>query len=239
MNPRFYLQDALTPHTEIFLSASAYNHLQALRCKVGDMLTLFDGQGREISAHIIEINKKAAKVLLQNDLSLQTPSALKLHLGQALCRFDRMDVILQKAVELNVNEITPLYAERSQGRLKGVALERKMAHWQEILISACEQCQQNYLPVLHEPMMVSEWLNSVDAEVKLQFVLDNALSLKTCQSTPHSFALLIGPEGGFTEAEVLLADQKNFLRITLGNRILRVETAAILALGLVNYQFSD
>lgn len=239
MNPRFYLPQTLVAHTQIALSENLSKHLQVLRCKEGEMITLFDGQGYSISARIDLISKKVVKVTLQDDLTQQPPQKLKLHLGQALCRFDRMDLILQKAVELNVSDITPIYAERSQGRLKGEQLERKMLHWHEILISASEQCNQDYLPQLHEPVSLQDWLSSINSELKLQCALQDAVSLKSIPATPHSVALLIGPEGGLTEPEMILADQHNFTRINLGERILRVETAAILALGLVNYQFFD
>lgn len=238
MNPRFYCPQPLIAHSELSPPQELANHLRVLRCGVTDEITLFDGQGTQISARITEITKKNISLQLLDDLQTQAPPALRLHLGQALCRFDRMDLILQKAVELNVTEITPLYAERSQGRLKGEALQRKIEHWQEIMMGACEQCQQNHLPTIHAPMPLHEWLSDTQADLKLQFVLERAHSLKSCTITPESCALLIGPEGGFTIQEEDLADQANFTRITLGERILRVETAAILALGLVNYQFS-
>jgi 16S rRNA (uracil1498-N3)-methyltransferase len=238
MNPRFYFPQKLLAHNEVSPPPELVNHLRVLRCNVHDEITLFDGQGTQISAKITEITKKNILLQLQDDLQIQTPPQLKLHLGQALCRFDRMDLILQKAVELNVSEITPLYAERSQGRLKSEALERKMQHWQEIMTSACEQCQQNYLPKINAPMLIQEWLAQTQADLKLQFVLERAISLKSCTTIPESCALLIGPEGGLTPQEENLADQEQFTRITLGERVLRVETAAILALGLINYQFS-
>ena len=238
MNPRFYCPQPFIAHSELSPSTELTNHLRVLRCNVNDSITLFEGKGTQISAKITEITKKNILLQLQDDLQTQAPPKLKLHLGQALCRFDRMDLILQKAVELNVTEITPLYAERSQGRLKSEALERKMQHWQEIIISACEQCQQNYLPKINAPIPLHEWLTQTQADLKLQFALERALSLKSCTTVPESCALLIGPEGGLTLQEETLADQANFTRITLGERVLRVETAAILALGLVNYQFS-
>ncbi len=238
MTPRFYYPQPLIAHSELTAPTELANHLRVLRCNIHDLITLFDGQGRQISAKITEISKKNILLQLQDDLQTSNPPTLKLHLGQALCRFDRMDFILQKAVELNVSEITLLYAERSQGRLKNEALERKIQHWQEIMISACEQCQQNYLPQIHAPMPIHEWLAQTHADLKLQFVLERAHSLKSCTITPQSCALLIGPEGGLSAQEEALADSAQFTRITLGERILRVETAAILALGLVNYQFN-
>jgi 16S rRNA (uracil1498-N3)-methyltransferase len=237
MNPRFYLPQIFKPHAELTLPEHLAKHLHVLRCRVGDMITLFDGQGLEISARIQEISKKTTCILLEENSRHQKAPSLQLHLGQALCRSDRMDIILQKAVELNASDITPIYAERSQGRLKGSTLARKMQHWREILVSACEQCQQNYLPQLHEPVLLSTWLQSVQADLKLHFATDAGISLKTLTAQPQSIALLIGPEGGFTDTETQSADQAQFMRITLGERILRVETAAILALGLANYQF--
>jgi 16S rRNA (uracil1498-N3)-methyltransferase len=237
MKPRFYLPQAFIPQQEFIAPATLHKHLQVLRLKAQDEVILFDGQGGQISARILDITKKVTRIGLLDDFTVQPVSALKLHLGQGLCRADRMDIILQKSVELNVSEITPLYVTRSQGRLTGTQLEHKMHHWQEIIINACAQCAQNHLPRLHAPIILADWLPQSSADVQLQFALTQALSLKTVNSTPRSCALLIGPEGGLTDEETALADRHHFKRISLGARILRVETAAILALGLVNYHF--
>lgn len=239
MSPRFYLPQPLIPNSVLTLPEPISKHLHVLRVEGTDQLSLFDGQGHAISAQVESINKKSVTVTLLNDLTEQAPSSLTLHLGQSICRADRMDLIIQKAVELNVSEITPIYAERSQGRLKGSQLERKLQHWQEIIINAAEQCHQNYLPKLNPPLSLPEWLNEVTADLKLQCALTHTQSLKTIKASPKTCALLIGPEGGLTDTEVTAADQQNFVRISLGARILRVETAAILALGLVDYQFNN
>ena len=240
MSIRCYHPHPLKANMLINLSERLVRHLQVLRVKVGTNISLFDGQGQEISASIITMNKKTVSVSLLDDLRLQAPAKFNTHLGQALCRFDRMDFIIQKAVELNVSAITPLYAERSQGRLKPAQLEAKLLHWQEVIINACEQCGQNYLPQLHPPMTVDDWLNSTHTELKLNFTPDKALSLKKLAKNKTAFktcALMIGPEGGLNPDELAAADRENFQRIGLGPRILRVETAAILALGCFNYQF--
>ena len=215
-------------------------HLQVLRVNLDTPLVLFNGAGEEISAKIIAVNKKVIQVVLQDDCTQESPPQLKLHLGQALCRFDRMDFIIQKAVELNVSSITPLYAERSQGRIKPAQLEAKLSHWQEIIIHACEQCGQNYLPKLHPPLLLTDWVKEVQDVVKLNFTPDRALPLKLISNTaPSACTLLIGPEGGLSPAELALCDQAAFERVSLGPQILRVETAAILALGMAQYHFSN
>lgn len=234
---RFYLPQNYQINTELELPENISHHIHVLRLERDDVITLFDGQGTQISTRIIEPHKKHSKVLLLDDKLTTPPCPVKLHLGQALCRSDRMDLILQKAVELNVAEITPLQTEYVQGRLSGAQLEKKMQHWQEVIISACEQSGQNYLPKLNPLSPIDSWVGSVNAELKLNFAIKDSVSLRTYSKDVKSCALIVGPEGDLSAKELALCDQMHFQRISLGQLILRVETAAIVALGLCNYHF--
>lgn len=235
--PRFYLRATLKANIELTFPEALSHHIHVLRLDAHDTIILFDGQGQQISARIIEPHKKHTRVLLLDDLTQSPTPKVKLHLGQALCRSDRMDLIIQKAVELNVAEITPLQSEYGQGRLTGAQLEKKIQHWQEVIISACEQSGQNHLPRLNPLMPFNTWVQNVDAELKLNFAIKDSVSLRSCRDDVQSCALVVGPEGDLSVQELKLCDQMNFKRISLGSLILRVETASIVALGLCNYHF--
>jgi 16S rRNA (uracil1498-N3)-methyltransferase len=149
-----------------------------------------------------------------------------------------MDWVLQKATELGVTKITPLITERTEVKLGGERADKKMEHWQHILISACEQCQRNLLPELSAPKLFSEWVNECDAELK--FVLHH----RDNQGLPQdkhakSVALLIGPEGGLNDVEIAQAVAQQFSPLTLGPRVLRTETAPVAAISLVQYLWGD
>ncbi len=149
-----------------------------------------------------------------------------------------MDWVLQKATELGVTKITPLITERTEVKLGGERADKKIEHWQQILISACEQCQRNILPELSEPKNYSEWIVQCDAELK--FVLHHRDNQGFPQNrTTQSVALLIGPEGGLDDDEIALAITQNFSPLTLGPRVLRTETAPVAAISLVQYLWGD
>ncbi len=165
-------------------------------------------------------------------------SPLAVHLGQAISKGDRMDYAIQKAVELGVAAITPLYTEHGDVRLKGEREAKKHAHWQAVAVSACEQCGRAVVPVVHEPQPMTEWLARRDEALRLVLHPGTPGVLERCDA-PASAALLIGPEGGLAEAEVEVAMAAGFQPLTLGPRILRTETAPVVALSLLQHRFGD
>ena len=149
-----------------------------------------------------------------------------------------MDFTIQKATELGITDITPLWSERCDVRLKGERLEKKLEHWKKVAISACEQSGRNHIPTIHPAMTYHEWSSSVVADTKLVLHTRDQKPLSEI-SPPTSVALLVGPEGGITDEEVSLCIQQGFTGLTLGPRILRTETAALAALSLFQYLWGD
>ncbi|MDX1467394.1 MAG: 16S rRNA (uracil(1498)-N(3))-methyltransferase, partial [Halomonas sp.] len=165
-------------------------------------------------------------------------SPLAVHLGQAISKGDRMDYAIQKAVELGVATITPLYTEHGDVRLKGERAAKKLAHWQAVAASACEQCGRATLPPVHAPMGLGEWLAARDEALRLVLHPGTAGALEQAEA-PASVAVLIGPEGGLAEAEVEAARTSGFAPLSLGPRVLRTETAPVVALSLLQARFGD
>lgn len=231
-------ETSLTDHC-IELDETAFRHLiRVLRMGEGESIRLFNGDGYEYSAQLEAVSKKSAQARLQQRSELEPETQLSLHLGQVISKGDKMDFTIQKATELGIHEITPLFSERCDVRLKGERLDKKVEHWQRVAISACEQSGRNRIPKVHQPLSLAEWLNRVDADTKLILHPHNQQPL-SAYSAPDSLALLVGPEGGFSEAEVLQAQQQGFGGLTLGPRILRTETAALAALSVLQYCWGD
>lgn len=217
--------------------AQAHHVARVMRRRVGDVLSLFDGHGHEWRATLTCVDRKRVEAALDAPVTPVAESPLAVHLGQAISKGDRMDIAIQKSVEMGVSEITPLYTERGDVRLKGEREAKKLAHWQAVAISACEQCGRATLPRVHPPQLLSEWL-AVRQE-PLRLVLQPGTSALAQQVTPSCVALLIGPEGGFAPDEIRQAQTHAFGTLTLGPRILRTETAPIAALTLLQYLYGD
>ena len=177
------------------------------------------------------------QVELRESLTGLPESSLQIHLGQGLSRGERMDWAIQKATELGVAEITPLFTERCEVRLNDERMQKRLEHWQQIAISACEQCGRSKVPVIHVPQSVKDWQAAVQADLKL--VLHPVAQPLTEHAAPSTLAFLIGPEGGLTDAEVAHAAEQGFLPARLGPRVLRTETAPIVALSVAQQLWGD
>jgi 16S rRNA (uracil1498-N3)-methyltransferase len=209
-----------------------------LRMQEGRELIVFNGQGGEYSAQIKEIGKKQIAIQISQFSEDNRQSPLELHLAIGISRGERMDWVLQKATELGVTQIIPLITERTEVKIKGEKQDKKMQHWQQIIISACEQCQRNLLPVLQEPQLIENWIKTVATDYR--FVLHHRNDQSLSKSTaPKSVTLLIGPEGGLSEEEILLSEKEKFQSLRLGPRVLRTETAPVAAISLVQYLWGD
>ena len=237
--PRIYTPEALALNSTLTLEAQASTHLiKVLRLDVGAELRLFNGDGCEYLARITVAGKKNAQVEICEILSTDSKVSFPLHLGQVVSKGDRMDFTIQKATELGITDITPLWSERCDVRLKGERLEKKMEHWKKVAISACEQSGRNHIPTIHPAMSYHEWASSVESETKLVLHTRDQKPLVDIQA-PSSVALLVGPEGGITDEEVEFCIQQGFTGLMLGPRILRTETAALAALSLFQYLWGD
>jgi len=237
--PRIYTSEPLSADSVIALDEQAVTHLvRVLRMKDGDSFRLFNGDGYEYQASLIVESKKSASANVGQVLRKDNDLPLALHLGQVMSKGDRMDFTIQKATELGITDITPLTSERCDVRLKGDRLEKKLEHWQRVAISACEQSGRNTVPRIHQPTPTAHWCATVNAERKLLLHPHNQRPLNS-ESSPQSVALLVGPEGGFSDAEVHQCQQAGFDGLLLGPRILRTETAALTALSVLQYLWGD
>ncbi|WP_374527879.1 16S rRNA (uracil(1498)-N(3))-methyltransferase [Acinetobacter sp.] len=233
--PRFYIEADLAVDTQIELTETVFHHwCKVLRAQVGDQATLFNGQGGEYLVELTEVAKKSATVqILTFNPANRTP-AIRTLLGQVMSKGDRMDYAIQKAVELGVSEIQLLTSERCEMRLKYDRDQKKLDHWQGIAIAACEQCGMNIVPKILAPLSLEKWLASELPTTKL-VLAPNKDETDPLTQASQNIALLIGPEGGLSEAEIQAANEVGFMNWCIGERVLRTETAPVVALSILNY----
>ena len=233
--PRFYIETDLTVDVNIQLTETVFHHwVKVLRAQVGDKATLFNGQGGEYDAELIEVSKKSASVQITTfNPDNRTPTFTAL-LGQVMSKGDRMDYAIQKAIELGVSEIQLLTSERCEMRLKYDRDQKKIDHWQGIAIAACEQCGMNIVPKIQAPQSLQEWLKSDLPESRL-VLAPNKENLNPLENISRNIVLLIGPEGGLSEQEIVDANDHGFKNWCIGERVLRTETAPIVALSILNH----
>ena len=230
--PRVYFEGEIMLDAKLVLSKQASSHLvRVLRHAEGDILKVFNGNGVEYTAKIITANKNATEVVILEQERLNNESPLHIHLGQGISRGDRMDYVIQKAVELGANRITPIFTERCEVKLRGDRLEKRLQHWQAVAIAACEQSGRCIIPTLNDVISLKAWLGQPH---KNGIVCDpNSNQILQANAIANNTSILIGPEGGLSEREIELASTFGFQPIMLGPRILRTETATVVALALV------
>jgi len=222
------------------LTPIAANHLvRVLRFMQDDEFVVFNGKGGQYLAKIISIRKQQVSVQLLQYEGHTSESSLEINLGQAVSRGEKMDFTIQKAVELGVNTITPLLTERCGVRLNSERWDKKIQHWNGIIVSACEQSGRNYIPTIMPPKSLVDWTSQSNAELKLMLHPEGNMKLSALISKPAAVDLLVGPEGGFAEDEVNLAKTYNFISLQLGARVLRTETAALAAIAALQTRFGD
>jgi 16S rRNA (uracil1498-N3)-methyltransferase len=234
---RFFISTPLSLGSHELPEAQAHYIARVLRHAVGDSVQLFDGSGPEYLGQLIEVGKKTVKVELTEQLPGQPESPLQVHLGQGLSRGERMDWAIQKATELGVTQITPILSARCEVRLKDERADKLLTRWQQVASSACEQCGRSTLPIIHPPMLLADWLQQVQADLKL--VLHPVAEPMQSHAKPTSLAFLIGPEGGLNDAEVAQAVSHSFHAARLGPRVLRTETAPVVALTVAQHLWGD
>jgi 16S rRNA (uracil1498-N3)-methyltransferase len=239
---RIYAPDAQAPGAQLSLSGPAAHHLsRVLRAAVGDHLVVFNS-GVEFPAVITRSDKHGVSVRLEQGASIDRENPLPCVLAQAISSGERMDLTLQKAVELGIHAVHPLYSERSIVRLDADRVVKRVEHWRQIMIGACEQCGRNEVPSVASPQPVIEWLGALPPPVEgeLRIMLSPHAEQRLAELPRPARALLMaGPEGGFTEVEAALARQRGFVELKLGPRVLRTETAALAALSAINTLWGD
>jgi 16S rRNA (uracil1498-N3)-methyltransferase len=207
--------------------------------QVGQQLSLFDGSDHEFSAVISDVSKKNVAVDIQSSKHASVESPLDIHLGQVVSRGDKMEFTIQKSVELGVNTITPLISERCGVKLDQKRFDKKLQQWQKVIISACEQCGRNTVPQIRPIMSLEQWCAEEYSGLKLNLHPRASYSINTLPQTIKQVKLLIGPEGGLSEAEIAMTANYDFEQTLLGPRVLRTETAALTAITALQVRFGD
>jgi 16S rRNA (uracil1498-N3)-methyltransferase len=240
---RLYFPDDIPAHGECTLpEAQAHHVAHVLRLTVGDAVTLFDGRGTEYPAMILRIGKHAVAVRISGEHQTDRESPLHMTLVQAISSGERMDYTIQKAVELGVARIQPVTSQRSVVRLKNERAEKRVAHWQYVVIAACEQCGRNVVPEVAPVLLFMDWLATLavgGAETRLMLAPRAGQRLAELAAPAGSAILLAGPEGGFDDTEIEMALARGFSALRLGPRVLRTETAALAALAAMQLKWGD
>lgn len=217
--------------------------MHVLRVKQGQALQLFNGNGREFNAQVEALTRKSVRVLIAEEVNpTVVESPLHTTLGIAISKGDRMDWVIQKATELGVNVIQPLVTERVDVKLNAERREKKFAHWQATLIGACEQSGRCVLPLLQPLKTIEQWLpnDNSDCKLVLRATADSFNQVKShFTATPQSASVIIGPEGGLSPEEIAAAVVQGYHPVGFGARILRTETAPIVALSLLQAGWGD
>lgn len=238
---RIFCDGPLTSGAEVLLPpAGAYHLARVLRMREGAPVSVFDGTGHECRAEIARVDGDSVAVRLGDPMTGTAESPLKITLLQGVSRSERMDWTLQKATELGVAAIAPVLTARSVVRLDEKQAQKKQAHWRGIVVAACEQCGRSKVPTVATPIGLREHLTAVRKE-GLRLVLSPSApgSLAGLSSLPAKVELLIGPEGGLDDDELLAAQKTGFMPVRLGPRVLRTETAAVVALTVLQALWGD
>lgn len=239
--PRIYVSQPLAQGTTVLLDERATRHaVRVLRLREEQPLTVFNGGGYEWQATITRITGSELQLEIGRLIESQRESPLKITLMQGISRGQRMDFTLQKAVELGVARIVPVWTNRSQVKLSGERLERRLAHWQGVIIHACEQSGRTRLPELASPQPLNRALETGQIpDLGLVLAPSGNNTLDNMGEKPVTISVLAGPEGGLTESEVGLALRAGFIALRLGPRTLRTETAALAALAALQARWGD
>ncbi|ULJ63828.1 16S rRNA (uracil(1498)-N(3))-methyltransferase [Wielerella bovis] len=238
--PRFYLTAPLAPQTSLDLPDNIIRHIHVLRLNAGDAITLFNGDGKEYLAQISEVGKRHASCRITQEITAHRESPLNIQLIQAISSGERMDFTLQKSVELGVSRIQPIISERCVVRLSGERADKRVQRWQDIVIAACEQSGRNFVPEVLPIMSLKDYLAQMPRdELHLLMSLNRATTLRDISPAPQKLHLMIGPEGGWTAAEEQSAFDAGFQAITLGQRVLRTETASLAAIAAMQTLWGD
>ena len=243
---RIYCEQSLSTGQSLLLDQrNSHYLLHVLRVKADQTLILFDGLGADYRATISEVSRKSVTVFINEEIETEntvSESPLQLTLAIAISKGDRMDWVMQKATELGVTRIQPLITQRVDVKLNPERMTKKMDHWLGVVIGACEQSGRSVLPSLLTPKPIASWLTEDNSDFKLVLrAYGTPLSTLAANvvTPPTSVSVLIGPEGGLDETELALAENTSFLATGFGPRILRTETAPIVALSLLQEKWGD
>jgi 16S rRNA (uracil1498-N3)-methyltransferase len=236
--PRFYCPDGLAVGATLALPERAAQHVRVLRLAPGAAITLFEGDGAEYPAELVEIGKRSVTALVRARRDASRESPLRIVLAQGLSSGERMDFVIQKATELGVAEIQPVLAARSIVRLSTERRERREQHWQNVAVAACEQCGRNTVPEVRPLIPLYEFLARPRARLAVLLSPTSEASLRALPPA-SDIELLIGPEGGLSPQEREAAIAAGFTGVRFGPRILRTETAPLAAVAALQAMWGD
>ncbi|MEO8343890.1 MAG: 16S rRNA (uracil(1498)-N(3))-methyltransferase [Gallionella sp.] len=244
--PRFYCLPPMPLSGSFDLPPDAAHHAsRVLRLRIGDAVEIFDGIGNECHGLIAALHGKRVTIANISATNIRRESPLHVVLAQALSSSEKMDWVIQKAAELGVTEIQPLDTKRSVARLSVERATKRLEHWQQVAISACEQCGRNVLPKIHAPLDIMGWLQQTTMipetipAAKYILLPEGTASLHEQAAPQGKVMLMIGAEGGFSQAEITAASQCGFISVRLGARVMRTETAAIAGLAVLQALWGD
>ncbi len=246
---RFFFPDTLALGARVNLPHEAAHYAaKVLRLAEGDAVALFNGDGHVYHAKILRVEKQDLTVIIDQRTPTSSESPLCVTLLQGIASGDRMDFTLQKSVELGIDAIQPIQAERSVVKLTAERKEKRLQHWQNIVRAACAQCGRNVVPEVYPVMGLMDWLagqasgvggQTPGASLRILLAPDAALSLRELEKPISSVVLAVGPEGGFSDNELRALQQYGFIPVRLGPRVLRTETAALAALSALQTCWGD
>ncbi len=231
--PRFHVDLPLASGAELELPPGAARHVQVLRMQPGQALTLFNGQGGQWQAQILQMGRSAVAVRVLAHEATEREGTRRVHLALGMPANERMDWLVEKAAELGAASLQPLHTAHSVLRLSGERAAKKQQHWQQVAVAACEQCGGNRVPAVHAVRDLAQWLPTAQAPLRCVLSLaegSQPLAQVLARHAGAEVLFLSGPEGGLAPAEDAQARAAGFLPVSLGPRVLRAETAALAAL---------
>ncbi|SFN03051.1 16S rRNA (uracil1498-N3)-methyltransferase [Formivibrio citricus] len=238
--PRFYVDLPLDAGAQLELPETAARHVQVLRMQPGEPLVLFNGRGGEFAATVLKMGKRSVLVEVGAHDPVERESPLQLTIVQALSAAERMDYTVQKSAELGVTAIQPVISEFCQSRYSGERAEKRIAHWQAVAMSACEQCGRTRIPQILPILKYEDYLASAPAaDLRVLLSPDGAIHHSRLPTQASSVCVLIGAEGGFSRREESDAVEAGFIPLILGPRIFRTETVAPVIAGLLQSRYGD
>jgi len=240
---RTYLAQPLAPGARVALPEAAANHLlRVLRLQPGDELVLFNGDGCDYRARIVQAERRSASVAVGERMPARAESPLRIVLAQGIARGEKMDWVLQKATELGVHGIVPIRSEWTEVRLDAERAERRQQHWQGVIAAACEQCGRATLPALGAASELATWAAGLPGDcLRLALDPDGAQALSDCPrpAATQTVVLVIGPEGGLSGRDLATLRAAGFSGLRLGPRVLRTETAGLAAIAALQTLWGD
>ena len=239
---RFYHSNPLGLNQIITLDEFASHHaLRVMRVKVDDFLVLFNGDGFEYRGRVSDINKKTINIEILSKEKNNNESPISINLFQSISSNEKMDMVIQKATELGVSSIQPIFTSRSTIKLSLDRTKKRLIHWKQVSISACEQSGRSKIPTIKSPIefdQISEGIKTNSLNLLL-----HPDHFEESSNLPNEYSgdinIFIGPEGGFRQDEVLLLKKQNCINIKLGPRILRTETAPLAIIAILQYKYGD